>query len=72
MVLNRLYGPMDLQRQQADYEKAYKPLDKLPQPRGRSVMYAIDIYPESRNMVMRGEAVLTIPTRSRSARCTSQ
>jgi hypothetical protein len=61
MVLNPLYGPKDLQRQQAAYEKAYKPLDKLPQPRARSVMYAIDIYPESRNMVMRGESVVYNP-----------
>ena len=60
-VLNRLYGPMDLQRQQADYEKNYKPLTKLPQPRGRNVKYAIDIYPESRNMVMHGEAVIDNP-----------
>jgi ABC-2 type transport system permease protein len=61
MVLNPLFGPKDLQRQQADYEKTYKPLDKLPQPRGRSVKYAIDIYPESRNMVMRGESVIYNP-----------
>jgi len=61
MVLNPLYGPTDLQRQQADYEKTYKPLDKLRQPRPRSVKYAIDIYPESRNMVMRGEAVVYNP-----------
>ena len=61
MVLNPLFGPMDLQRQQADYEKTYKPLDKLRQPRGRSVKYAIDIYPESRNMVMHGEAVIYNP-----------
>ncbi len=36
MVLNPMYGPTDLLRQQADYEKTYKPLAKLPQPRGRS------------------------------------
>jgi len=61
MVLNPLFGPKDLQRQQADYEKTYKPLDKLLQPRGRSVKYTIDIYPESRNMVMRGESVIYNP-----------
>jgi len=61
MVLNLLDGPKDLQRQQADYEKTYKPLDKLLQPRARSVKYAIDIYPESRNMVMRGESVIYNP-----------
>jgi ABC-2 type transport system permease protein len=61
MFLNPLYGPKDLQRYQADYEKTYKPMDKLPQPRPRSVKYAIDIYPESRNMVMRGAAVIYNP-----------
>jgi ABC-type transport system involved in multi-copper enzyme maturation permease subunit len=61
MVLNPLYGPKDEQRLQADYEKTYKPLDKLPQPRARSLKYAIDIYPETRNMAMRGEAVIYNP-----------
>ena len=61
LVLHPLDGPKDLQRQQADYEKTYKPLDKLPQPRSRSVKYAIDLYPESRNMVMRGEVVIENP-----------
>jgi hypothetical protein len=61
MVLNPLYGPKDLLRQQADYEKTYKGFDKLPQPRPRSVKYAIDIYPESRNMVMRGDAIIYNP-----------
>jgi ABC-type transport system involved in multi-copper enzyme maturation permease subunit len=61
MVLNPLFGPTDLERQQADYEKTYKKFDQQPQPRSRSVKYAIDIYPESRSMVMRGEAVIENP-----------
>jgi ABC-2 type transport system permease protein len=61
MVLNPLVGPTERQRQQADYEKTYKRFEKLPQPRGRSVKYTIDIYPESRNMVMRGEALIVNP-----------
>jgi len=61
MVLNTLYGPKDLQRMQADYEKAYKRFDKLPQPRPRSINYAIDIYPESRNMIMHADAVIYNP-----------
>lgn len=61
LVLNPLYGPKTLQRMQADYEKTYKRFDKLPQPRPRSVKYAIDIYPETRNMVMRAEAVVNNP-----------
>jgi len=57
-VLNRLLGPKDLERRQADYEKNYKPFDKLPQPRVRSAKYAIDIFPERRNMILRGEEVI--------------
>ena len=54
-VLNPLLGPKDLKRRQADYEKNYKRFEKRPQPRPRSVKYTIDIFPETRNMVMRGE-----------------
>ncbi len=61
MVLNPLYGPTDQQRQQADYEKNYKRFEKMRQPRPRSVQYAIDIYPETRNMVMRGDMVINNP-----------
>jgi ABC-type transport system involved in multi-copper enzyme maturation permease subunit len=60
-VLNRLLGPKDLERRQADYEKNYKPFDKLPQPRVRSLKYAIDIFPERRNMTMRGEEAIYNP-----------
>jgi len=60
-VLNRLLGPKDLERRQADYEKNYKPFDKLPQPRVRSLKYAIDIFPERRNMTLRGEEVIYNP-----------
>jgi aminopeptidase N len=61
MVLNPLFGPTDVQREQADYEKRYKPFDKLPQPRPLSVKYWIDIYPQSRGMAMRGETVVHNP-----------
>ena len=50
VVINRVVGPKTLQRRQADYEKAYKQYEKKPQPRVRSVKYAIDVYPESRNI----------------------
>jgi ABC-2 type transport system permease protein len=60
-VLNPLRGPKDLQRIQADYEKAYKRFDKMPQPRLRSLKYSIDIFPEKRNMTMHGEAVIYNP-----------
>jgi ABC-2 type transport system permease protein len=57
-VLNRLAGPKDVERVQAEYEKTYKPLDKVPQPRVRSVKYAIDIFPSIRNVHIRGEEVI--------------
>jgi ABC-2 type transport system permease protein len=60
-ILNRLLGPKDVARAQADYEKTYKPLDKLPQPRVRSVKYAIDIFPSTRNATMRGDEVIYNP-----------
>ena len=57
-VMNRIVGPKTLTRRQADYEKAYKQYEKKPQPRIRDVQYAIDVYPESRNIVMRAEQVI--------------
>ena len=60
-VLNPLLGPKDLERIQAEYEKTYKPLDKVPQPRVRSVKYAVDIFPSSRNVGIRGEEVIFNP-----------
>ncbi|HEX7286737.1 MAG TPA: M1 family aminopeptidase [Candidatus Angelobacter sp.] len=61
-IVNRTVGPKDIDRRQADYEKTYKQYERLPQPRVRSVKYAIDVYPESRNIVMRGEQVIQNPT----------
>jgi len=60
-VLNPLLGPKDVKRVQAAYEKTYKPLDKLPQPRVRSVKYAIDVFPSSRDATIRGEEVIYNP-----------
>ena len=60
-VINRVVGPKTQQRRQAEYEKTYKQFEKKPQPRVRSIKYAVDIYPESRNMVMRAEQVIQNP-----------
>jgi hypothetical protein len=60
-VLNPLLGPKDSERRQADYEKNYKGFEKLPEPRVRSVKYAIDIFPATRNMLLRGEEVIQNP-----------
>jgi ABC-2 type transport system permease protein len=60
-VLNVVRGPKDVERIQAEYEKVYKPFARLPQPRVRSVDYAIDIYPASRNVYIRGSEVIYNP-----------
>ena len=60
-VLNTLLSPTDLKRRQADYERNYKRFDKLAQPRVRSVKYAIDLFPETRNMILRSEEVIYNP-----------
>ena len=60
-MVNRLVGPKTQQRLQAEYEKSYKQYEKIPLPRVRSVKYAIDVYPEARNIVMRGEQVIQNP-----------
>jgi len=60
-VINRMVGPRDLELRQADYEKNYKQFDKLHQPRVRSLRYAIDIFPESRNIVMSADEVIQNP-----------
>jgi ABC-2 type transport system permease protein len=60
-VLNRLVGPKTLQKRQSEYEKAYKQYEKKLQPRVRSVKYQIDVYPETRNVVMRAEQVIQNP-----------
>src|SRR5438270_11427130 len=56
-----MVGPKPTQRRQAHYKKNYKKYEKSPQPRIRSVKYAIDLYPESRNMEMRAEQVIQNP-----------
>jgi len=60
-VLNHVEGPQDAARIQADYEKTYKPFARLPQPHVRSVSYAIDLDPASRNVTIRGSEVIANP-----------
>jgi ABC-2 type transport system permease protein len=60
-ILNAAPGPSDVQRLGAEYEKTYKPLATLPQPRVRSVRYAVDVFPSSRNMNIRGEEIIYNP-----------
>ncbi len=60
-ILNHLQGPKDVERVQAEYEKTYKSLDKLPQPRLRSVKYVVDVFPSSRNVNIRADEVIYNP-----------
>jgi hypothetical protein len=60
-VLNPLRGSKDNERLQADYEKTYKPLDKVPQPRPLSLKYNIEVFPEARNVVMHGDEIIYNP-----------
>lgn len=57
-VQNPLLGPKDVERHQADYEKAYSGFNKLAMPRPRSIKYNIQIFPQQRNITMQGEEVL--------------
>lgn len=57
-VLNHYVGPIDNLRLQADYEKHFKPLEKTPMPRLRSIKYNIQLFPERRNIVLEAEAVI--------------
>ena len=61
-VLNRVRSENEQDTAQADYEKTYRKLDKQPQPRITDVKYAIDIYPETRGMEMRGEQTIVNKT----------
>jgi ABC-2 type transport system permease protein len=60
-VLNPLSGPKDVARSQVEYEKTYRPLAKLPQPRVRSVKYAVDVFPSNRNVNIRGDEIIYNP-----------
>jgi len=59
MVLNTLLGSEETEKRQKDYEVKYQGLKSTAQPRIESIQYAIDIYPETRNMVMQGRQTIT-------------
>ncbi len=57
-IVNEIITPKVQERRQADYEKKYKKYEGIAQPRVQDVRYAIDIFPETRNMVMRGDQAI--------------
>lgn len=54
-ILNKLIGAEELENRRAEYEKTYASLEGIAQPKITAVRYEIDVYPEDRNMVMRGK-----------------
>ncbi|MCU0709929.1 MAG: ABC transporter permease [Pirellula sp.] len=62
MILNRLLGSEEIETRQVEYEKKYESLKSTTQPRIQSIEYAIDIFPETRNVVMK--ATQTIANKS--------
>ncbi len=61
-ILNTVRSEHDQDTLQADYEKTYKKFENRPAPRVTDVKYAIDIYPKTRGMEMRGEQTIVNKT----------
>jgi hypothetical protein len=58
MVVNRIVATPEYLKKAADYERTYKQYEKLPQPRVVDVKYNIELYPEQRSLIVRGEQIL--------------
>jgi len=56
--LNTFVGSVETEKRQVRYEKEYSQFENVPQPKVTSVQYEIDIYPETRNMRMRGKQTI--------------
>ncbi len=54
-VLNQIVGPETQLNLQAEYEKTYKKYQTLPQPRVTAIRYDIEVYPERRALVFKGD-----------------
>lgn len=57
-VINTVEGPKDRQRRQADYEKTYKKLEKVTQPRVTALKFDIALDPEHRALVLKSESTI--------------
>jgi len=55
MMRNKIVGPETALDIQADYEKTYKKFQNQPQPRVTQIQYDIDIFPERRAIVFKGD-----------------
>jgi ABC-2 type transport system permease protein len=57
-VLNTTSSEHDREVLQTDYEKTYKRYENQRFPRVKSVKFAVDLYPETSNMVLRGTEII--------------
>jgi len=57
-VLNTVIGAPDLDRRQVEYEQTYEKIASIDQPKIQSVKYEIDLFPETRNMIVRAEQTI--------------
>ena len=57
-ILNTLEGPKDRERRQADYEKTYKKLEKVAQPRVTALKFDITLDPERRALVFKSDSTI--------------
>lgn len=64
-IVNQLLGSDELEDRRAEYEKKYSKLEGVSQPKITQVRYEIDIFPETRNMVMRGTQTIQNRTSER-------
>ena len=55
LVLNKLVGAPERERRQIEYERTYEKISSIDQPKIQSVNYTIDIFPETRNMIVKAE-----------------
>jgi aminopeptidase N len=60
--LNEYRTRDDREAQQAEFEKRYIRYEKLPQPSATDIRLAVDLYPEERRMVSRGQVKLVNDT----------
>ncbi|HEX8264034.1 MAG TPA: M1 family aminopeptidase [Pyrinomonadaceae bacterium] len=58
LVVNKVEARPERHKKAADYERSYKQYENLPQPRIVDVKYNIQLFPERRDLIMRGEEIL--------------
>ncbi len=57
-IKNERYTGIEREKQRVEFENTYKPYSNLPHPRITDVSIELDLYPEERNYVAKGEFIL--------------